>query len=142
MLHSVFFVCLHRLKCHRYIRSCGSILVLVEGLGLCVGNIASGGTGGSIVVMRIIENTSDVTCMSCGELSSTGSSVALGHSCGSVSLFVLASSISTHKQQSGLLGASASTSAAAAYNRDVIITLRHTSSDHCRGPVSIIAYDT
>jgi hypothetical protein len=106
--------------------------------------MASLGSGGSTAVMRIIENTADVTCISCGEYGSSGSSVAMGHSCGSVSLFFLPCNINSSKQQSSLFGASASASAAtgAPNNLDAVITLRHTGSDHCCGPVSIIAYDS
>ena len=134
---------------HRYIRSCDALVVLVEGFGLCLGTIASGegqGSSGSIAVMRIIEKTTDVTCVSSGESSSN--SVALGHSSGSVSLLFPPCNIGMHKHQRILIHASTpdlSESAAAAVveaHHDAIITLHHSGSGHCRGPVSILAYDS
>ena len=137
---------------HRYIRSNDALVVLVEGFGLCLGTIASGegqGSSGSISVMRIIEKATDVTCVSSGECSSN--SVALGHSSGSVSLLFPPCNVGMHKHQRILIHAStpdlsesaaAAAAAAVEAHHDAIVTLHHSGSDHCRGPVSILAYDS
>ena len=125
-------------------------MALIEGVGVCVGKFPSSGAAG-LVVLRAIENTKDVTCISCGESSS--GTVALGHSSGTVSLFVPTSSASEQKQRpkqlnvfDGAKSASSylsSTSAAAVAVCDAsIITLRDSGADHRRGPVSVITQDS
>jgi hypothetical protein len=92
--------------------------------------------------------------MCCGEVSCSGSNsdrVALGHSSGSVSLFVPSYSVVRRKRQQQLHASrqlnafenpnplAAQSSLAAA---DAVLSLFAASSDHCRGSVSIIALDS
>ncbi len=125
-------------------------MALIEGVGVCLGKFPRSGAVGS-VVLRAIENTKDVTCISSGESSS--GTVALGHSSGTVSLFIPTCSTSEQKQRPRQLdvfhGAkpassfSFSTSATAAAVCDAsIITLRDSGGDHRRGPVSVITQDS
>jgi hypothetical protein len=151
--------------CCRYIRSSDVFVVLVEHVGVCVGKLPVSATTSNVnvmyVAMRIIENTTDVTCVSCGEVGSS-SSAALGHSSGALSLFVpFCGSINPHHSHLLLpkqsiasktlhhspslsvssLSSSSSISCGPACG-DAIITLRDPGSDHRRGCVSSIAYDT
>jgi hypothetical protein len=126
-------------------------VALIEGVGVCVGKFPSSGAVG-LVVLRAIENTKDVTCISCGESSS--GTVALGHSSGTVSLFVPTSSASEQKQRPKQLNvfdgakpassylSSTSAAAAVAVCDASIITLRDSGADHRRGPVSVITQDS
>jgi hypothetical protein len=98
----------------------------------------------TVVVMRVISNTSLVTSISCGEVSGNRSgSLAMGHSDGSISLCIpsVAAAPRQPKHAFATAAAALAPSSAAACD-DCIITLRDAGSGHRHGRVSTVAYDT
>jgi hypothetical protein len=148
-MHDVVSGCVWSLVPCRYLRLSDVLVILVEGVGVCVAKMPTVSSSSSssrlntTVVMRVISNTSRVTSISCGEVSGNRSgSLAMGHSDGSVSLCVPAAAATPPqpKRSPATAAAALAPSSAAACN-DCIITLRDAGSGHRHGRVSTLAYD-